>query len=289
MITDEMKPETEKTISIEEVLLDKEKTSNSKLSNNKQKSTVWKALVFVAIFLVCGAIIKEFINGFFEDINRVVKQATEVDEVIPSMEINDPEHWNNYTFFNAFSIYVPITVEKQIKDSSYGNELANKGMLQLRDNLIIFNQKGLCDLNAEAKEQYCRIICQYFEGEWGDFPKRDEIVPLDKMDDYIKEMVTNELGSGSRLMSSINRKWVSINNANAIMVDYRRTGYDFDYTIPVKCKILLFLDSKRIVKMILAYREKESDMWEKDFEQVLRSFKWKDEGTFLPHFDNIRN
>ena len=109
------------------------------------------------------------------------------------------------------------------------------------------------------------------------------------MDDYIKEMVTNELGPSSRLMSSINRKWVSINDANAIMVDYRRTGYDFDYTIPVKCKILLFYDSKRVVKMIIAYREKEVDLWEKDFEQVLRSFKWKDEGTFLPHFDNIRN
>lgn len=286
MIADEMKPETEKTISVEEVLLDKEKTSNSELSNNKQKSTVWKALVFVAIFLVGGAVIKGFINGFIEDI----KQATEVDEVIPSMEINNPKHWNNFTFFNAFSIYVPITVEKQIKDSPYGNDLANKGrMLQLRDDLIIFNQKGLCDLNAEAKEQYCRIMCQYYEGEWGDFLKRDEIVPLEKMDDYIKEMVTNELGPSSRLMSSINRKWVSINDANAIMVDYRRTGYDFDYTIPVKCKILLFYDSKRVVKMIIAYREKEVDLWEKDFEQVLRSFKWIDDGTFLPHFDSIRN
>ncbi len=290
MDTDEVKHDIEKTISTEEVLLD-EGNSNErdKRSDNKRKSTVWKAVFFVAIFLVCGAIIKEFIKGFFEGIEQAVKQATEVDEILPQMEISDPKHWNNYTFFNAFSIYVPITVEEQIKDSPYGKDLANKGMLQLRDGIIIFNQKGLCDLNAEAKEQYCRIMFQYFEGQWGDFPKRDEIAPLDKMDDYIDEMVTNELRPNSRLMGSINRKWVSINNANAIMVDYRRTGYDFDFTIPVRCKILLFSDSKRMVKMILAYREKESDIWAKDFEQVLRSFKWIDDGVFSPHFDSIKN
>lgn len=286
MITDEMKPETEKTISIEEVSLDKEKTNNSKPANNKRKSTVWKAVVFVVIFLVGGAIIKEFMKGFSEGIKQAVKEATEVDEVIPSMEISDPNHWNNYTFFNAFSIHVPITVEKQTKDSPYGKDLANKGMLQLRDSLIIFNQKDLRDLDAEAKEQYCQIMCRYYEVEW---VKRDEVVPLDELDDFIKEMVTNELGPGSRLMGSINRKWVSINNANAIMVDYRRTGYGFDFTIPVKCKILLFSDSKRMVKMILAYREKESDMWEKDFEQVMRSFKWIDQGVFSPHFDSVKN
>ena len=77
--------------------------------------------------------------------------------------------------------------------------------------------------------------------------------------------------------------------ANAIMVEYRRTGYDFDFTIPVRCKILLFSDSKRLVKMILAYREKESDIWAKDFEQVMRSFIWIDEGVISPHFDSIKN
>lgn len=280
MITDEIKPETEKMVSIEEVSLDKEKTNNSKPSNNKRKSTVWKAVVFVVIFLVGGAIIKEFMKGPIEDIEQT--------EVIPSMEISDPKHWNNYTFFNAFSIYVPVTVERQMKDSSYGKDLANKGMLQLRDNLIIFNQKGLCNLNEEAEEQYCRIMCQYYEGEWRDFLKRDEVVPLDEIDDFIKEMVSNELYTGSRLMGSIGRKWVSINNANAIMVDYRRTGYDFDNTIPVKCKILLFSDSRRMVKMILAFREKESGLWEKDFEQVMRSFKWIDQGPCFPDFDSIK-
>lgn len=286
MNTDEMKTETEKTISAEEVSLDKEKTNNSKPSNNKRKSTIWKAVVFVVIFLVGSVIIKEFMKGFSEGIKQAVKQATEVDEVIQSMEISDPKHWNNYTFFDAFSIHVPVTVEKQIKDSPYGKDLANKGMLQLRDDLIIFNQKGLSDLDAEAKEQYCRIMFQYFEGQ--DFPKRDEIVPLDKIDDNIEEMVRNELGPASRLIGTINRKWVSINNANAIMVDYRRTGYNFDYTIPVKCKILLFSDSKRMVKMMLAYREKESDMWEKDFEHVVRSFKWIDQGPCFPNLDSIK-
>lgn len=194
---------------------------------------------------------------------------------LPHIAKGDPKHWKDQTFFNALKISVPITVEKQRKDSPYGRNLASKGMLQIQDNTVIFNQKGLCDMKPEAKEKYCRIMFYYLEGDHGDFLKRDETEPFDReYEQLLSEMVSEEIGPAGRLMGTFSREWVRINNANAILVTYRRTGVNFDTSIPVYCRVLLFQDDYRFVKMIISYREKETDLWADDFEQVMRSFEW---------------
>ena len=194
---------------------------------------------------------------------------------IPPLEKKDSKHWKDHTFFDAFKISVPITVERQTKDSPYGRALANKGILQLRDDLIIFNQKGLCDLKPGAKDQYCRIMINFMKEVKGDFLQRDETEPFDwEYDQLLEEMVKNEIGSGSRLIGTFSREWVHINNANAILVTYRRTGNNYDTSKPVCCKVLLFQDDYKFVKMMISYREEEANLWANDFEQVMRSFEW---------------
>ena len=196
-------------------------------------------------------------------------------KTIPPMEKEEPKHWKDQTFFNAFKISVPITVERQTKDSPYGRDLTNKGMLQLRDDLIIFNQKGLCDLKPGAKDQYCRIMINFMKEVKGDFLQRDETEPFDwEYDQLLEEMVKNEIGSGSRLIGTFSREWVHINNPNAILVTYRRTGNNYDTSKPVCCKVLLFQDDYKFVKMMISYREEEANLWANDFEQVMRSFEW---------------
>ena len=131
-------------------------------------------------------------------------------------------------------------------------------------------------MNQKAQNQYCRIMFNYYEGHLGDFIRRDETEFIDS--DYSQalcEMVEAEIGSNGRLIGNISYQWVRINNANALMVTYRRTGNNFDYSIPVSCMMLLLQDNNRFVKMILFYREKEANLWADDFEQVLRSFEWK--------------
>ena len=120
-------------------------------------------------------------------------------------------------------------------------------------------------------------MIRYYEGVVGDFIKRNETERIDE--DYSQalcEMVEAEIGINARLIGNIGYQWIRINNANAIMVTYSRTGNNFDYSIPVSCRLLLFQDSNRFVKMMLSYREKEANLWADDFEQVLRSFEWKD-------------
>ena len=220
---------------------------------------------------------QDIISTTYSDSNQdaVLSDETVALRPMPSMLKKDSEHWMDQTFFNTFKISVPVTVERQTKDSPYGRNLASRGLLQIQDTVIIFNQKGLCDMKPEVQDQYCRIMIQFIEGEKDDFLQKDQTEPLDwEYDQLLSEMVENEIGSGSRLMGTFSREWVRINNANAILVPYRRTGNNLDTSIPVCCKVLLFQDDHRFVKMMLSYRKKEADLWADDFEQVMRSFEW---------------
>jgi len=194
---------------------------------------------------------------------------------LPAMQVNDAIHWKSHTFFKAFSVKVPVTVELQTKDSPYGKQLISKGY-QFRDDEIIFQQKGLGKMTPKATDQYCRIMLDYMEGNYGDFLRRDETEYLDsEYRQIIGEMVASSIGPNARLIGTISYEWVRINNANAIMVSYRRTGNNFDASISVSCKMLFMGDNNRFVQMVLSYREKEANLWADDFEQVLRSFEWK--------------
>ncbi len=194
---------------------------------------------------------------------------------LPAMQVNDANHWKSHTFFNAFSVKVPVTVELQTKDSPYVRQITSRGY-QFQDDVVVFHQKGLGNLNQKAQKQYCRIMFSYYQGVPGDFLRRTETEVLDaEYDQLLREMVIGEIGPNGRLMGTINYQWVRINNANAILVSYRRTGNNFDTTIPVNCKMLIIQDNNRFVKMMLSYREKEANLWADDFEQVLRSFEWK--------------
>ena len=193
----------------------------------------------------------------------------------PAMQINDANHWRSHTFFNAFSVKVPVTVELQTKDSPYMRQSIQRGY-QTQDNEVIFQQKGLGNMMPKAMDQYCRIMIAYMEGNYGDFLHRDETEYLDsEYRQIIGEMVASCIGPNARLIGTFSYEWVRINNANAIMVTYRRTGNNFDATIPVSCKMLFMGDNDRSVQMVLSYREKEASLWADDFEQVLRSFEWK--------------
>ena len=198
-----------------------------------------------------------------------------VTRVFPPAETGNAQHWKRQTFFGAFSVAVPVTVERQTKDSPYVRQITSRGY-QFQDDVVVFHQKGLGNLNQKAQKQYCRIMFSYYEGDSGDFIRRDETEYIDS--DYSQllcEIVEAEIAPNARLIGSINYQWVRVNNANAIMVTYRRTGNNFDNSIPVSCRMLLLQDNNRFVKMILSYREKEANLWAEDFEQVIRSFEWK--------------
>lgn len=185
-----------------------------------------------------------------------------------------PDSWRTYNVGNQYEISVPPTVELQRSYDEY-TQLLKKYNLPTNDEVVIFQQEGLSRRTQTALNKYCRVMIQYISGNYGDFLTKTETDALNyEYAALFQEMVTAEIGTASRQMGDISYCWKEIRGQKFIEITYKRTGTDFDASIPVKCKLCLFQNNNEMVKMILSYREKEADIWAKDFELVLKSFLW---------------
>lgn len=195
--------------------------------------------------------------------------------LLPIPQATELSGFSAQSFYDAFSISVPATVERRHYDSPYSRNLRQNGIADIAPDVILFNQKGLGNMTERAQNQYCRIIIQFTQGQAGDFLNNYETEVFDwDAQQVLQEMVLAEVGSVASLVGNISYNWIRVNNANGILVEYKRTGVNNDSSIPVCCRIILFQNNDKFVKMILSYREKEASLWKEDFDVVLRSFKW---------------
>lgn len=185
-----------------------------------------------------------------------------------------PDIWRTYNVGNQYEISVPPTLELKGSSDKY-TQLQKKYNLPTDEGVIIFQQEGLSQVKETALNKYCRVMIQYYSGNYGDFLKKTETDELNhEYAAIFQEMVTAEIGPASRQMGNISYCWKECRGQKFIEITYRRTGTDFDTSIPVKCKLCLFQNNNEMVKMILSYREKEAEIWAKDFDLVLKSFLW---------------
>lgn len=182
------------------------------------------------------------------------------------------EGWTEYTLGTTFSIKVPPTVELRNAKDQYSQDLKRMGY---KNSDMVFQQKGLAGLYNSAFDRYCRIIIHYEVGSHGDYMKVNESEVLDEeWKKTIRSMVVHSIGPYSMLIGNETYKWATINGTKCIQIDYRRTGHNFDYSIPVVCRMAIFQNDNKIVIMTLSYREKEASLWKNDFDKVYKSFRW---------------
>ena len=67
-------------------------------------------------------------------------------------------------------------------------------------------------------------------------------------------------------------KWIDINGTKAVEIKYRRSGTDNNTTA---CTLYLLFNDDEAVKMIVSYREKAKALWLPDFDNIVKTFKWK--------------
>lgn len=222
---------------------------------------------FGLLISFCSAINNSVSNNSYSQPVSVVKLDIEEKVVIPGT-------WSTYNVGNQYEISVPPTIELKRPYDEY-TQFQKKHNLPVNNEVVIFQQDGLSRRTEEALGKYCRVMIQYISGSYGDFLKKTETDALNyEYAAIFKEMVTTEIGPASRQMGDISYCWKEIRGQKYIEVRYKRTGTDFDPTIPVLCKICIFQNGNEMVKMVLSYREKEKNLWEKDFDLILKSFKW---------------
>lgn len=182
-------------------------------------------------------------------------------------------NWSKYTGKSAFTIMVPPTVELKKPEDAFTQEQRRLNICN-DEGAIVFQQKGLSCFERTALEKYCRILINYFRGDYGEYLKSTEVEMID--DDVmcaLDQLVASNTRPAARLMGKYSCKWVTINGAKCLQIDYRRTGGKFDVSIPVICRMAIFQNDNEMVIMTLAYREKEADLWKTDLEKVFKSFR----------------
>ena len=190
----------------------------------------------------------------------------------PSAQL--PTNWLKYEAGTAYSISVPPTVELRDARDAYSQTLKRLNLNYNRGG-IVFQQKGLARQEQAAYNKYCRIMIQYVLGNNGEYMKSTETETLDgEWKAVLNELVNNNIGPAARLIGNYTYQWITVNGAKCIQIDYRRTGNNFDATIPVVCRMGIFQNSNEMVVMTLSYREKEAGIWKADFDKVFKSFRW---------------
>lgn len=193
---------------------------------------------------------------------------------LPNASGQTSQGWTTYYGGTSYSIDVPQTVELRNANDSYSQALKRLN-LDYNEGSVVFQQKGLSKQEQSAYNKYCRILITYAHGNYGDYLSSTETEALgSEWTDVLDEIVEHQIGPGARIMGNYTYKWVTVNGAKCIQIDYRRTGYNFDPSIPVVCRIAIFQNSNEMVLMVLSYREKESVIWKADFDRVFKSFRW---------------
>lgn len=233
---------------------------NSRLPKTKKNKKYKKiiAIVFCSLFIV--GIIGRICNFFIHNFNPA---PTELGTYSPD------NTWQQYDFYNAFSIAVPKTMELRAENDGYTRLLTNNNLPINTD--IVFQQKGLSNLSEESRSTYCRILIQYIKCIPGKVEKYNESPRLTQKDISDINQIIDAQMSGFDYVDQPEIKWVKISNFRAIEASYRRTGMG----TTVSCKMYLLFNHDEMVKIITAYRDCDSSLWKNDIENVIKTFKWE--------------
>lgn len=224
-------------------------------------------IAIVGMFITMGGSSESYT---FPNEPKVIKPASY--EVQNTHSI--PKSWRTYKFGDAFKISVPPTVELRSDNDDY-TKIINQFNANINDNIIVFQQAGLSRQDPNARQKYCRIMIEYIKGDYGDYMKSTEMVTIDfELKSFLQDLVTGEIGSDSEQIGNTQYKWVTINGAKAIQIDYKRMGLNFNPSKSVVCKIGLFQNDNEMIKVILSYRENESNIWANDFKDVFETIEW---------------
>lgn len=237
---------------------------NDKLSNapKKRKKNKWPAII-------CGF----FLLSALGTISRTCSQAYMQEksshaEIVQSFLT--PSDWSEYKIDYAFSISIPNTMELRNDYDDYTQWATNNiGLLSSAD--AVFQQKNLSSMTKDAYNTYARVLIQHFSFSPGEVEHHYESPGL-VSEDYrnLIEMVDEEI----KPYTYVDRptwRWIDINGTKAIEGTYRRNGDDG----PVKCKFYLLSNHSEMAKVLITFREKDSDLWESDLNNVIKTFKWK--------------
>ena len=236
---------------------------SEKLDNapKKRKKNKWPAII-------CGFFLLSALGTVSRTCTQVYRQEKSSHAEIVETFIT-PSDWSEYKIAGAMTISVPNTMELRNDYDDYTQWMSNNiGVLSSAD--AVFQQKNLSEMSDDAYQTYARVLIQHYSFSPADVEYHYESPGLTS-EDYrnLREMVDEEIKPYTYIDTPTWR-WIDINGTKAIEGSYRRNGENG----PVKCKIYQLSNYSEMAKIIIPFREKDSQQCESDLNHVIQTFKW---------------
>ena len=177
--------------------------------------------------------------------------------------------WNRYELDKAFSIYIPGTMELKAIYKPFVMPMGSNFTAIDNDEAVFLRGQRFMSAN-NGHDTYCCVTIFHATGTPGDAESHNQapdITPDDK--EVLRPFIDHEVPPYS-LIEQPSYRWVDIAGTKAIEASYSRTSDDG----PVICRLYLLQNYDEIAKVVVAYREKDADLWKDDLEKVISTFEW---------------
>lgn len=200
--------------------------------------------------------------------------------LISTISFSQSTDFENYRILQVGSISIPTNMEIQSGNykklsETYQKEMSKKYGYEVSDNRIVFQQKGLNDLEKQGLASYVRVILETEIGNFGDFDKLTNKLTAtpQEISDISKElksqMQQSFAGTGLKLITWYGVSIVTINGRTALKISYLRQLNDKPYVV---VNMYRFQNNDRLHSLTLSYRQSEEATWKPLLSKIANSF-----------------
>lgn len=239
------------------------------------KESLRFVLKFLLILFVSSIVIGIIYTIVFELKDRNVKVRSL--DSLPHFTNKDKYSSHNIPYFGTFKM--PHTIERKTEQTNDINEDPYVAILKARKSVIYkatFQQRGLNSMEAQAKQEYARVLISTEIIQPNQFPLKLEGLnikhsEIDQFYDSIKEQFLRDLMiMGGSVISWDKAELVSINDQKALHISYLRKMHD---SPPVKVNCYFFKKRDTLRSITMSYRESDALKYKNDFEKILSSIQ----------------
>lgn len=200
--------------------------------------------------------------------------------LISTISFSQSTDFENYRIIEVGSISIPDNMEIQSGNykklsETYQKEMSKKFGYEVSDNRIVFQQKGLNDLEKQGLASYVRVILETEIGNYGDFDKltkkltasTQEISDISK--EFKSQMQQSFAGTGLKLITWYGVSIVTINGRTALKISYLRQLNDKPYVV---VNMYRFQNNDRLHSLTLSYRQSDETTWKPLLTKIANSF-----------------
>ena len=181
--------------------------------------------------------------------------------LIATISFSQSTDFENYRIIEVGSISIPNNMEIQSGNfkklsETYQKEMSKKFGYEVSDNRIVFQQKGLNDLEKQGFASYVRVILETEIGNFGDFDKLtnkltatpQEISEISK--EFKNQFQKSFAGTSLKLITWYGVSIVTINGRTTLKLSYVRQLDDKPYVV---VNMYRFQNNDRFHSLTLSY------------------------------------